>query len=160
MVFLLFCCLVIKSCLPFAIPWTAACQAPLCPWDFPGKNTTGLGCHFLLQGIFPTQQSNLDSRQIHYHLTTREDPIKIKKYFVTCQYSKKCTVQCPVHKVLQTSHPGFVSRPGRCCNRAELPYQRPSGQHSLNYLLPCPSEKNFVDPCSRWYFLPEVSFCF
>ena len=26
--------------------------------DFPGKNT-GLGCHFLLQGILPTQKSNL-----------------------------------------------------------------------------------------------------
>ena len=34
----------------------------LCPWDFPGKNT-GVGgwgcCHFILQGIFPTQGSNL-----------------------------------------------------------------------------------------------------
>ena len=29
----------------------------LCPWDFPGKNT-GVGCHFLLQGIFLTQGSN------------------------------------------------------------------------------------------------------
>ena len=29
----------------------------LCPWDFPGKNT-GVSCHFLLQGIFPTQGSN------------------------------------------------------------------------------------------------------
>ena len=28
-----------------------------CPWDFPGKNT-GVGCHSLLQGIFPTQRSN------------------------------------------------------------------------------------------------------
>ena len=27
------------------------------PWDFPGKNT-GVGCRFLLQGIFPTQGSN------------------------------------------------------------------------------------------------------
>ena len=26
----------------------------LYPWDFPGKNT-GMGCHFLLQGILPTQ---------------------------------------------------------------------------------------------------------
>ena len=26
----------------------------LCPWNFPGKNT-GVGCHFLLQGIFPIQ---------------------------------------------------------------------------------------------------------
>ena len=30
----------------------------LCPWNSPGKNT-GVGCHFLLQGIFPTQESNL-----------------------------------------------------------------------------------------------------
>ena len=28
------------------------------PWDFPGKNT-GVGCHFLLQGVFLTQGSNL-----------------------------------------------------------------------------------------------------
>ena len=33
------------------------CSRLLCPWDFPGKNTGG-GCHFLLQGIFPTQASN------------------------------------------------------------------------------------------------------
>ena len=39
---------------------------PLCPWDFPGKNT-GMGCHFPLQGIFLTQASNpslLHRRQI------------------------------------------------------------------------------------------------
>ena len=29
----------------------------LCPWDFPGENT-GVGCHFLLQEIFPTRGSN------------------------------------------------------------------------------------------------------
>ena len=43
----------------------------LCPWDFPGKNT-GVGCHFLLQGIFLTQGSNsglLHCRQILYHLS-------------------------------------------------------------------------------------------
>ena len=28
-----------------------------CPWDFPGKNT-GVGGHFLFQGIFPTQGLN------------------------------------------------------------------------------------------------------
>ena len=37
-----------------ATPWTAA----RCPWDFPGKNT-GVGCYFLLQGIFLTQGSKL-----------------------------------------------------------------------------------------------------
>ena len=29
----------------------------LCPWNFPGKNTE-VGYRFLLQGIFPTQESN------------------------------------------------------------------------------------------------------
>ena len=29
----------------------------LCPWDSPGKNS-GMGCHALFQGIFPTQGSN------------------------------------------------------------------------------------------------------
>ena len=43
----------------------------LYPWDFPVKNT-GVGCHFLLQGIFPTQESNpglLHCRQILYRLS-------------------------------------------------------------------------------------------
>ena len=30
----------------------------LCPWDSPGKST-GVGCHALLQGIFPTLALNL-----------------------------------------------------------------------------------------------------
>ena len=33
------------------------CSPLLCPWDFSGKNTE-VGCHFLLQEIFPTQGSN------------------------------------------------------------------------------------------------------
>ena len=32
----------------FATPWTSAYQAPLCPWDFPGKSA-GVGYYFLLQ---------------------------------------------------------------------------------------------------------------
>ena len=43
----------------------------LYPWDSPG-NSTGVGCHFLLQGIFPTQGSNpglLQCRQTLYHLS-------------------------------------------------------------------------------------------
>ena len=40
----------------FVTPGTVACQAPL-SMGSPGKNT-GVGCHFLLQRIFPTQGSN------------------------------------------------------------------------------------------------------
>ena len=41
------------------------------PWNFPGKST-GVGCHFLLQRIFPTQGSNLvlpHCGQVLYHLS-------------------------------------------------------------------------------------------
>ena len=48
------CYFVAKSCL--ALLRTAGRQS-LCPWDFPGENT-GVGCHFLLQGIFLTQGSS------------------------------------------------------------------------------------------------------
>ena len=38
------------------------------PWDFPSKNT-GMGCHFLLQGIFPIQGSNLHLlRLLHWQV--------------------------------------------------------------------------------------------
>ena len=60
------------SCLQlFATPWTVACTRLLHPWDFLGKST-GVGCHFLLQGIFPTQGSNPGlphCRQKFYHLS-------------------------------------------------------------------------------------------
>ena len=41
----------------YATLWTVPARF-LCPWDSPGKNT-GVNCHVLLQGIFPTQGSNL-----------------------------------------------------------------------------------------------------
>ena len=46
----------------------------LCPRDSPGKST-GVGCHFLLQGIFPIQIWNphlLHCRWILYHWATGE----------------------------------------------------------------------------------------
>ena len=39
----------------------------LSPWDFSGRNT-GVGCHALLQGIFPTQGSN---SWFQFHLACR-----------------------------------------------------------------------------------------
>ena len=65
-------------CDSFATLWTVAYQAPL-SWDFPGKNT-GVGCHALLQGIFPTQGLNPHlsvpciGRWILYHCSTWESP--------------------------------------------------------------------------------------
>ena len=46
-------------------------------WGFPGKSA-GVGCHFLLQGIFPTQGSNLrllHCRQMLYHPSHQGSPL-------------------------------------------------------------------------------------
>ena len=51
------CCLVTKSCPTLLWPHGPYLTRLPCPWDSPGKNT-GVGCHFLLQGIFLTQGSN------------------------------------------------------------------------------------------------------
>ena len=56
----------------FATPWTVPVRL-LHPWDFPRK-ITGVRCDFLLQGIFPTQESNpglLHCRQTLYLLSHR-----------------------------------------------------------------------------------------
>ena len=49
-----------QSCL------SGAWHGLLCPWNPPGKNT-GVGCYFLLQGIFLTQGLNLGL--LHYRWT-------------------------------------------------------------------------------------------
>ena len=60
----------------FVTLWTVARQTPL-PMGFSGKDT-GVGGHFLLQGIFPNQGLNqsllhlLHRRQILYHCASRK----------------------------------------------------------------------------------------
>ena len=59
-------CLVAQSCLTLL----------LCPWNSPGRNT-GVGCHALFHGIFPTQGSNPGiphCRWILYHLSHQGSP--------------------------------------------------------------------------------------
>ena len=48
------CCSVAQLCLTLLWPHRLQQARLLCPWDFPDKNT-GVGGHFLLQGIFPTR---------------------------------------------------------------------------------------------------------
>ena len=68
----------------------------LCPWDSPGKNT-GVGCHSLLQGIFPTQELNwglLHCRWILYPLSHGGSP----RAFLTSQ-----RVPCPTFLSIPTT---------------------------------------------------------
>ena len=63
----------------FATSWTVAYRL-LCPWDSPG-NSTGVDCHSLLQGIFPTWGSNPglpNCRQTLYRLSHQESPFSKK----------------------------------------------------------------------------------
>ena len=48
-------CAVAQSCLTLCNLMDYS--LPRCPWNFSSKKT-GVGCHFLLQGIFPTQRLN------------------------------------------------------------------------------------------------------
>ena len=55
--------------------WTAAARLPWSRYSM-GKNT-GVSCHALLQGIFPSQGSNLGLphfKQILYHMSHQESP--------------------------------------------------------------------------------------
>ena len=68
----------------FGAPWRVACTKLLHPWDFQGKST-GVGCHFLLRGIFPTQGSNpglSHCRQTLYHLSHQGSPINPKAHLL------------------------------------------------------------------------------
>jgi len=59
-------------------------------WDFPGKNT-GVGCHLLIQGIFPTQGLNLgllDCRWILYQLSYQEAQVRRRLDFKENHFSQ------------------------------------------------------------------------
>ena len=62
---LLCCSLVTQSCPGLSQAHGLQSTRPLSPQDFPGKDT-GVGCHLLLQGIFPTQGSN--PRLLHWQV--------------------------------------------------------------------------------------------
>ena len=55
-------------------------------WNFPGKKT-GVGCHFLLQEIFPTQGSNPNL----LHWQADPSPLSHQESSQICMYSFGCT---------------------------------------------------------------------
>ena len=61
------------SCSVVSDSWLHWPAKLLCPWNSPGKNT-GVGCHSLLQGIFPTRGSNLGLRHCKQILSLSEPP--------------------------------------------------------------------------------------
>ena len=70
------------------------------PWSFPG-NSPGVGFHFLLQGIFPTQGSNpglLHCRQTLYSLSYQGSPCQKRWRMEPSQGRRLLTFTCTTVK--------------------------------------------------------------
>ena len=79
---------VAQLCLTLCDPMDCSPPGSCVHGDPPGKNT-GVGCHFLLQGIFPTQGQNpglLHCRWIFYHLSHQRSTRLLK--FVAYPFSR------------------------------------------------------------------------
>ena len=134
----------------FATPWTVATRL-LSPWNFPGKST-GMGCHFLLQGIFPTQGLNQGlphCRQTHYHLSHQGSLSYVNVVFMKW-YLMIILLFISQTKCLGYSIFSFLFSHKVMSNSLwphELPHSR----------FPCPSLSPGVcsDSCplSQWYYL-------
>ena len=93
----------------------------LCPWDSPVKNT-GVGCHFLLQRIFLTQEQNPclpHCKQIAYEMNYNGSWLEhyyIKDYLnqpwwqqhISCQPKKKKKKKT-ILKVCCGCHSGYIN---------------------------------------------------
>ena len=78
-------------------------QRLLCPWDSPGKNT-GVGSHFLLRRIFPTQGLNpglLHCRCILSHLNYQGSPVsKEEDPLINCKMLANCFRTILIYKTM------------------------------------------------------------
>ena len=101
----------------FVIPWTVASQV-LCPWNSSGKST-GVGCHFFFQGIFPTQGWNpglLQCRQILYHLSYWWSPLYWKYIIIHMKYNLWKSLYCRVTALLIPNWSSqFLQMQSLCC---------------------------------------------
>ena len=111
---------VTQSCPTLCDPMDCSLPGSSVHGDSPGKNT-GMGCHALLQAIFPTQRSNpgrLHCTWILYHLSHQESPRILE--WVACPFSSR------------SSQPG--NRTGVSCNCRRILHKL-SYQRSLSLLL-------------------------
>ena len=87
----------------------------LCPWDFPSENT-GVGCHALLQGMFPTVGSNplllclLHCRPVLYCWATGEATFIPRPLQTTLYWDCPRSLQINVNQ----THQHFCSNALKC----------------------------------------------
>ena len=120
-------CLVTQSCLTFCNPMDCSPPGSSVHGDSPGKNT-GVGCHALLQEIFPIQELSPGlphCRRIFYHLSHQGSPRILK--WVACSFSRESSQPRNQTGVSYTAG-GFFT--------AELP-GKPSASVFAEYRLSC-----------------------
>ena len=134
-----------------ATPWTAAHQAPL-SMGFSSKSTQ-VGCHALLQGVFPTQGSNpglQHCKQIRYHWATREasqvfpsSPQYFKKsllvfyfvFYVPCYLNGRMNLGFTAHQIPWRKHMDLNCLKVHCNIKARSIIQNPHSQiHPKAYI--------------------------
>ena len=72
------------------------------PWDFSGKNTE-VGCHFLLQGIFPTQGSDPGFPHCRQMLLPSEPPGSLHLNLIWMYQRFSCSQICNSHSLRVTT---------------------------------------------------------
>ena len=96
-------CLVTRSCLTLCDSIDCSPQGFSVHEDSPGKNT-GVGCHALLQGIFPTQELNqgpLLCRQIRYQLSYQKESEVAQLGLTLCDPMDCSLLGSSVHGIFQ-----------------------------------------------------------
>ena len=117
------CVLVAQSYQLFANPWTVAlCPGILAPLSMEfSRQEYWMSCHSLLQGIFPTQGSNLGllhCRHILYHLSHQGSPacvsrtLKLPSFLSRCHRRTGSPPGFPVHHQLPELAQTHVQRVG------------------------------------------------
>ena len=111
-------------------------------WNFPGKST-GVGCHFLLQGIFPTQGSNLGlphCGQTLYHLNHQGSPPYTK---INSKWIKYLNVRPETIQLLEEN----IGRTLDDINQSNILYDPP------------PRVKEIKTKVNNWDLIKHKSFC-
>ena len=117
------------------------------PWNFPGKNTRA-DSHSLLQGIFPTQETNLGllrGRQILYYLSHQGSPLQAVWFLansLNCfshsfplmqdKYNANKFLEIEGKNSLHKTGKGFMKSHGYI--QGSIPWtQCPGGSHSVSF---------------------------
>ena len=143
-------------------PWTVACTRLLCPLDFLGKST-GVGCHFFLQGIFPIQGLNPGlpyCRQTLYHLS---QDLTLSHYQITMLSTVKPSITILLTRITQSKKINLtflfqssVQRLCHCLARRVIPSVMLRGTERLrstrvNFCLRSEPVSDFAGPA---HYLP------